>query len=144
MNDWHLLENIHFLIGKSQTTRIAIRRIIKDTLDILLIHNSNLRPIYKERNEKIIGLYGISKELSNLFVFDLDNNIFIYSSKDKDFYKPIKRNNILIYILFLILLEYTDSQAILSSGDRTCNYLLFSKVGFKLFDGLKIIKNNKK
>ena len=37
--------------------------------------------------DKIIQKYGIDKELTNLFIFELENNIFIYSSKDKDFYK---------------------------------------------------------
>ena len=136
--------NIQFLIGRSNTTKLALKRIVRDTVDLLLLHNEMLKKIYKERNEKIISIYGITRELTNLFVFELDNNIFVYSSKDKDFKKPIKRNNIIIYLLFLTILEYTDSQILFTTGDRTCNYYLFSKYGFQLFNNLKIIKNDKR
>lgn len=135
--------NVQFLVNKSSNaTKVAIKRIIKDTIDLLIIHNRNLEKIYKGRNEIITQRYGIDKESSNLFVFELENSIFIYSSKDKDYYKPIKRNNILTYILFFTLLEYTDSQTLFASGDRTCNYYLFSKFGFQMFANLKIIKND--
>jgi hypothetical protein len=135
--------NVHFLMDKRiHTTKVAIKRIIKSTIDLLNIHSKNMEKIYKNRNENMIQKYGIDKELTNLFFFELENNIFIYSSKDKDYYKPIKRNNILTCVLFLILMEYSDTQTIFASGDRTCNYYLFSKYGFNLFADLKIIKNN--
>ena len=53
------------------------------------------------RKEKASKTYGISKELSSLFAFPLDNTIFIYSSKEKDQYRILKYNNIIIfYFLF--------------------------------------------
>jgi hypothetical protein len=135
--------NLYFLLEKTVRQKNAIKlRIIKDTIDTIILHNKNLNNIYKERSEKIVAKYGV-KELSNLFVFPLDNNIFIYSSKDKDHYKPIKRNNILSYIIFFVILELTDSQILYLGGDKLCNFYTFSKIGYKLFDGINIIKNNK-
>ena len=135
--------NIFTLVEKSTRVRNPTKlRLIKDCVDLNLIHNKNLDPIYKERNKKITSLYGIDKELSNLFIFELDNSIFVYSSKDKDYYKDLKRNNILVYIIFLAIIELTDSQVIYMGGDKLCNYLLFTKFGLKLFEGLKIITNN--
>lgn len=137
------ISNMHFLLEKSARQKNPIKlRIIKDSIDIVLLHNKNLQPIYKERTEKINARYGVNKELSNLFIFELDNNIFVYSSKDKDYYKPIKRNNIITYIVILIILELTDTQIIYMGGDKICNFYTFSKVGYRLFDDLKIIKNN--
>ena len=136
------IAGISTLIGASTTIRMRVRRIVKDTIDLLLVHNSNLKNIYKERSDKI-SAYGLNKELTNLFVFELDNNIFVYSSKDKDFYKPIKRNNILIYILFFIILELTDSQLYFMTGDKICNYYLFSRVGISWFQDILIRRNNK-
>ena len=135
------IAGINSLIGNSTTIKTRVRRIVKDTIDLLLIHNSNLKNIYKERSDKI-SAYGLSKDLSNLFVFELDNSIFYYDSKDKDFYKPIKRNNIIIYILFFIILELTDSQLYHMTGDKICNYYLFSKVGTTWFEDINILKNN--
>src|SRR5690606_208646 len=103
------IANINSLVGSSITIKSRIKRIVKDAIDLILIHNYNLKNIYKERSEKISS-YGLSKELSNLFVFELDNNIFVYSSKDKDYYKPIKKNNILMYIILFMMLELSDSQ----------------------------------
>lgn len=135
------ITNMTFLIGTTTTVRMRIRKIVKDSIDLLLIHNSNMKNIYKERNEKI-SKYGLNKDLSNFFVFELDNNIFVYSSKDKDFYKPIKRNNILIYIIFLLILEISDSQILYMTGDKICNYYLYSKYATTWFDGIYIKKNN--
>ena len=135
------ISNINSLTGTSYTIKARIKKVVKDSIDLILIHNSNLKNIYKERSEKI-SQYGLNRDLSNLFIFDLDNSIFIYSSKDKDFYKPIKRNNIIIYILFLIILELSDSQLLYMTGDKICNYYLFSKYGINWFNDILIRKNN--
>ena len=135
------ITNAQFLIGKSYIVRIAIKRIVKDIIDLLLIHNDLMRESYRDRNEKIINKYGINKDLTNFFIFPLDNSIFTYSSKEKDYYKPIKRNNILLYVVFLILIEYSETQILFASGDKTCNYYLYSKYGRNLFDNIKILKN---
>jgi hypothetical protein len=138
------ISNIQFLLEKSARQKNPIKsRIIRDSLDMVLLHNSMMKETYKDRSERVIQKYGINKELTNFFVFELDNNIFIYSSKDKDYYKPIKRNNVLVYILLTMLLEFNESHLIYLIGDKTCNYYLFSKYGLQLFDNLKIIKNNK-
>lgn len=130
---------INTLIGSSNSIRIKIRQIIKDTIDLLLIHNVNLKQTYKQRSENLAS-YGVNKDFTNLFVFELDNSIFVYSSKDKDYYKSIKKNNIYIYIIFFILLELSDTQIYYMMGDKICNYHLFSKFGANLFDKLYIKK----
>lgn len=135
--------NINTLTGTSTVIKSRIKRIVKDTIDLLLIHNVNLKNIYKERSDKI-SVYGLNKELSNLFVFELDNSIFVYSSKDKDYYKPIKRNNIYVYMMFLIILELNDTQLFYMTGDKICNYYLFSKYGINWFNDILIRKNNQK
>ena len=135
------IANINTLSGSSSIIKSRVKKIVKDVIDLLLVHNLNLKNIYKERNEKI-SVYGLSKELSNLFIFELENSIFVYSSKDKDFYKQIKRNNITAYLLFLIILELNDSQIFYMIGDKICNYYLFSKYGINWFNGIHIRKNN--
>lgn len=131
--------NMTYFIG----VKTRRRAIVKDTIDLLLLHNRNLKDVYKNRNEKVHSLYGIDKELTNLFVFELENSIFFYSSKDKDFFKKIKQNNVLIYILFLMVLELNDAHIMAMVGDKICNYYFFEKYGQALFNNMKIIKNNK-
>jgi hypothetical protein len=132
---------INSLVGASNAIKIRIRQIIKDTIDLLLVHNINLKQTFKQRSENL-HLYGINKDYTNLFTFELENNLFVYSSQDKDYYKSIKKNNIYIYLIFFILLELSETQVIYMMGDKICNYYLFTKYGSNLFDGLNIKKGN--
>jgi len=133
--------NINTLHGTSATIKGRIKRVVKDAIDLILIHNTNLKPIYNERRETLVK-YGINKNLSNFFIFELDNNIFVYSTKDKDKFKPIKRNNIVTYLLFLIIIELSDTQIYYMTGDKICNYFVFEKYGIAWFNDIKIRKNN--
>lgn len=138
------VSKVYFLLEKSARQRNPIKTmLVKNTIDLLIIHNKIMGSRYKDRKEKITQQYGIPKELSNFFVFPLDNSIFVYSSKDKDYYKPIKRNNILAYIFFLMIIELNESQIVYLTGDKTCNYYLFAKYGYQMFNNIKIRKNNK-
>jgi len=134
--------NIPHLIGETATIKWRRQSIVKDVIDLLLIHNKIMKKIYRTRRNKLESTYGIISGMSNLFFFPLENNIFKYSTKDKDIRKNIKRNNVLIYIIFLIILELSNSQIIYMGGDKICNYHLFEKFGYSLFNNLKIIYNN--
>ena len=134
---------LSIFIGNTTTIKWRRRAIIKDAIDLLLIHNNKLKKNYKDRIENVIKNYGITRDATNLFAFELDNSIFIYSSKDKDYYKEIKQNNVLIYILFLVMMELNDGQILSMSGDKTCNFYWFEKYTHILFENLKIRKNDK-
>lgn len=138
-----LISNIPYFMGTSPTIKSRRKLVIKDTIDIVLNNNVVLKKFYKERNESVSKTYGIVN--SNLFVFDLDNSIFIFSSKDKDYLKPIKQNNILGYIMFLMMLELNESQISYINSDKKgfCNFQVFDKVYTSLFENIKIRKNNK-
>ena len=139
------VSNFSHLAKNASGIKWKRRAIIKDAIDILLINNSKLKTTHKERNEFATKNYNISRDLSDLFVFELDNSIFVFSSKDKDQYKPIKQNNILAYIIFLIILDINDSHVPFIGGDKKglCNFSVFEKVLYPLFGGLKIRINNK-
>jgi hypothetical protein len=137
------VSNIYTLTGTTKTIKSRIHVIVKNVIDLITIHNANLKFVYKERIEKIKNKYNINKDLTNLFYFELDNSIFVYSSKDKDYFKIIKRNNILAYSILLILLELSDSQLLYFSGDKICNIDTFEKYGHKWFSDISIITNNK-
>lgn len=138
-----VIANIPYFMGSSLSIKWRRKAVIKDVIDLLLLNNSLLKNNFKERNELATKIYGISRDLSNLFVFDLDNDIFKYSSKEKDYYKPIKQNNVLAYIVILLILEINDSQLTFMTGDKKglCNFPIYDKYGHVLFDGLKIRKN---
>jgi hypothetical protein len=135
--------NIPAYIGNLFNIRIKRKNITKDLLDVVIDNNYFLKKNIKERSEHITKNFGISRELSNLFVFELENNIFVFSSKEKDYYKSIKYNNILAYLIILMCLDINDSQLSFMTGDKKglCNIHVFDKYGHVLFDNLRIIKN---
>jgi hypothetical protein len=140
-----LITNIPYFIGFNYTIRSRRKLLVKDCIDIIIQNNIKLKKHIKQYNELSTQTYGIRKELSNLFVFELENGIFIFSSKDKDFYKPIKQNNVLAYLIFLIMLELNETQIGFIGSDKKgfCNFAVFDKVYVNIFQGLKLKKNNK-
>ena len=136
--------NIPFLMGHSTTQRIKRNTMVKDAIDLILLNNSYLnKRDMKQRAERASNLYGIDRDLTNLFKFEFDNSIFIYTSDDKDYYKFLKYNNVIAYVIFLILLELNENQISIIASDRICNYSLYEKFGEKTMGDLKIRFNNK-
>lgn len=135
--------NFQGLFGSSYTNRSKRKNIIKDTLDLVINHNAYLKKSsYLTNRDKFIKLFGINKNISNLYIFELENNIFIYSSKDKDFYKSIKFNNVISYIIILLFLEINDTQILsLFGNDKLCGYFTYKKIGYTLFENINIITN---
>ena len=126
----------------SDSARFKRRLIIKDSIDIMLLNNKLLKPIFKQRNSQITSLYGINKDLTNLFTFELSADIFVFTSKETDVYKPIKKNNIISYLLYLIILEIDESNVMYMLGDKKlCNFVIFKKHAFSIFDNLNLIIN---
>jgi hypothetical protein len=138
-----IINNIPAYIGNMFNIRIKRKNISKDLIDLAIDNNHFLKKNLKERNELATKAYHVSRELSNLFVFDFENSIFLFSSKEKDYYKNIKYNNILAYIIILLCLDVNESQLSFMTGDKKglCNISVFNKYGHVLFDNLKILKN---
>ena len=90
---------------------------------------------------EIVPLY-FCDDMSNLSAV---GKSLIISSKDKDFLKPVKQNNILGYIMFIMMLELNDSQISYINSDKKgfCNFQIFDKIYTSLFENLKFRKNNK-
>jgi hypothetical protein len=140
-----LISGIPYFVGSNPTVKSRRKLLVKDAIDIIIANNYILKKNLKDRNELSAKLYGINRNYSNIFSFDIDNSIFIFSSKDKDYLKPIKQNNVLAYIMILIMLELNESQITYFNNDKKglCNFVIFDKVYHGLFEGLKIRKNNK-
>lgn len=138
------ITNFVSYMGSNNVVKLKKKQMIKNIIDFTLLHNNNLKSKLniKDRNINAVKLYGINRDLSNFFIFTLEDNIFTYS-KDKDVYKPIKYNNILIYLIIYFILEINPSNLHYMMGDKksVCNYSMFEKHKLTLFDGLKIITN---
>lgn len=135
--------NFQGLIGSSYTSRSKRKNVVKDTLDVVMIHNNYLKKsAYLSNRDKYIQEFGINGVISNLYIFELENNVFVYSSKDKDWYKTKKFNNIITYILILLIVDINDTQVqALNSNDKMCSYFVYKKIAHTLFDKINIIVN---
>lgn len=134
--------NFQGLTGISYSSRSKRKNIIKNTLDTILVHNNYLKKSsYTTTRDKFTKIFGINKNISNLYVFELENSIFMYSSKSKDFYKFLKINNVMSIIIILMILEITDTQILSLSNDKICGYFIYKKIGHTLFESMNIIVN---
>jgi len=130
-------------VGNTPVIKLRRKMIIKDVIDLILIHTDWLRKQPKDRIEQYSKKYGINKDLTNLFFFELKDEIFLTSSLDTDYYKLIKYNNIMAYLMLIIITEMNSGQILSLKEDKRYNYFLFQKIGEILFDNLFLRKNQK-
>lgn len=130
-------------IGNTPVIKLRRKMVIKDVIDLVLIHTEWLRNQPKDRIEQFSKKYGINKDLTNLFFFELKDEIFLTSSTDTDYYKLIKYNNIMAYLILIILTEMNSGQILSLREDKRYNFLFFQKIGNSLFDDLFIRINQK-
>lgn len=136
---------ISYFVGTGTTIKWRRKAIIKNTIDMVMLNNVMMTKKKRERDEFKEKLYGVSR-LSNLFTFTLENNIFQLSTKDKDReqYKMIKKNNIIVYMMIYMILELNESHLLffLSDKKNMADIKIFNVVYPQLFGGLRIKKNN--
>lgn len=137
------MADISYYLGNDTTTKLHRKLVIKDTIDLILLHTDYLRKQPKNRIELAVNKYNISKNLTNLFFFELKNEIFKTSSTDTDYYKLIKYNNVIVYLLLIIITELNPGQILNLKNDKRCNYFFYSKIGDTLFKNLYLRLNDK-
>ena len=132
-------------LGNTPVIKLHRKTIIKDTIDLVLLHSEYLKNQPKDRVVIAGTRFGINKNLTNLFFFELKDEIFLTSSTDTDYYKKIKYNNVLAYFIFILIIELNPGQILGLKDDKLCNYFFYSKVAQSLFDGLfiRINQNDK-
>ena len=96
---------------------------------MILLHTKYLKQQQKDRISKAVDKYGISKDLTNLFFFELSDKIFLTSSEETDYYKLIKFNNVIAYIVLILMADINTGMILSLKNDKRCNYFLYSKVG---------------
>ena len=136
------MDIISFL-GNSPSSKIKRKMIIKDVIDLILIHTEWLKVQPKDRIEQYSKKYGIGKDLTNLFFFELKDEIFLTSSTDTDKYKIIKYNNIIAYLICIMITELNSGQLLNLRDDKKINYFFFQKIGNTLFSNLFLRMNQK-
>jgi hypothetical protein len=136
--------NFDNYIGANINSKKNRNEITKEVIDFINIHNNTLRlnnfNKRRQREKNAYIEYGINSDLSNYFLFKLENDIFRFSSDDTDKYKKIKINNIFIVIIFSFMIRLSYNTFInVPSNDKYCNYYFYDKFSDIIFKDIKII-----
>lgn len=137
------LLNISIYTGNTPVVKLRRKMIIKDTIDMILLHTDWLK---KQQNDRIINYskkYGINKEFTKLFFFELKDDIFLTKADDTDYYKQIKYNNIIGYLIYNIVCDINMEQINNFKPDKLYNIVLFNNIKKELFENLLIRINQK-
>ena len=135
------LVDLNYYLGNLPVIKLRRTTIIKDVIDIILIHTKYLKEQPKDRIVKGNEKYGINKELTNLFFFELNDKIFLTSSEDTDYYKLIKFNNVIAYIVLMIIIDMNSGMILTLKNNKKCNFFLYSNIGKNLFNNIYLILN---
>jgi len=139
------INNFNIYIGNEAVNKMRRQDIIKQVIDIIIIHDKTLRT--KNMNKRIREIkafqnYGINSQYSSFFIFPIDNEIFKFSSDEVDKFKKIKINNIISYILFFMMIDMNTTHINILDFDKSCNIIIFDKIYKTYFKDLKIINKN--
>ena len=129
-------------LGNDIIIKSRRKMLIKDIIDIILIHTNWLKN--HQKNISYYKNFGINKELTTLFHFELKDDIFIINTSNVDHYKIIKYNNIIVYIMFMLIIELNEGQIIFIKNNKIFNYKLFLKIQHSLFNNLFLRLNKDK
>ncbi len=135
--------NLQYYIGNTPTIKLRRKMVIKDVIDMVLLHTAYLKNQPKNRIELAVESYGIAKDFTNLFFFELKDDIFLTSSMDTDYYKQIKYNNILAYIILMLISDINTGQILSFKDDKFCNFFIFSQIRESVFGKLFLRLNDK-
>ena len=128
--------NLSAYLGGTPIQRLRRRTIIKDVIDMILNHTEFLKDEPKNRMEIASKEFGIS--ISNLFFFKFEDDIFLTSSQDTDKFKKIKYNNVLSYMILMIISEINVGQILGLKTDKRCNFYVYNNIKNNLFNNIKI------
>lgn len=136
--------NLERFIGATTFKNYERKYIIKDVIDLFLVTQEYKILKTTERTNYIEKTYKINKNLTELFFFDLEDDIFLIDSKSIDKFKIRKQNNVLIYLLFILILELNDDNIANLSVSEKYNYIIFNQFKERLFGNVYLRLDEKR
>jgi len=131
--------NLSEYMGNTPSSILKRRETIRIIIDFLLSSQEMRSKDPKEFDAEINELESISgSKYSEYFAFPVENDIFVYSSRDTDKFKRKKYNTILIHIATIMILELNSSSIIYFNTDKIINITVFEKYGMSTLENLKL------
>lgn len=147
INRFSFITGTNMLVGSNSKVKQKRKALVKNIIDIILKHNDVILKKKQSEEERLNFFsknFNINKELDGLYFFELDDNIFNFSSVPSDTnlqLNRIKYNNVLLYFILIFITELTGIQISMMSSDKIANIYTFHKYGNNLFGNLLIKKN---
>jgi len=135
--------NLGEYMGITPPSVLKRRETIRNLLDILL-SSQEIRskdPSNFDREVKILE-EAVGAKYSEYFAFPVENDIFVFSSRDTDKFKRSKYNTILTHIAVLMILDMSIGSIKFFNTDKLINITIFDKYGLNTLDNLKLRINN--
>lgn len=139
------INNLNFYTGNEPIVKLRREEIIKNIIDLIEIHEKTLKVKNMsnlERQTNANRKYGINTKYTNFFIFPLTNDLFKSSSEEKDKFKKIKLNSIIVYILLFMILDLNKSQIVMFDFNKICNIFIYEKIKNILFSDFKLLIDN--
>lgn len=139
-----LITNTNMLTGSSVGNKIRRTAFIKTVIDIIIKHsNYNLqkRQSRDDQTKVFSKRFGIDEKFDILDFFEFNDHIFDSNDIINEAINKIKRNIVLLYIMFIFIIEIISTQVIGMSYDRTLNVYSYEKISSRLFSDLYIKKS---
>lgn len=128
--------NIDRFIGATTFKNMERKYMIKDVIDLFNITKNYKHLKTIERKENAEKQFRINKSLTELFFFELDDDIFKIDANSIDKFKIIKQNNVLIYLILILILELNNDNIAKLSVNEYYNYVIFNHFKEKLFGNM--------
>lgn len=139
------INNLNIYTGNEPIVKLRREEIIKNIIDLIILHEKTLKVKNMsnlERQQYANRKFGINNNYTNFFIFPLTNDLFKSSSEEKDKFKKIKLNTIIVYIILFMILDINNSQILMLEFNKVCNNFIYEKVKNILFSEIKIITDD--
>ena len=138
-----MILNLQSIVGFDFSARSRRKLFIKNTIDIVTNQtNYSRKTNYNSSRNETLKKYGFNDfNMYSYSVFDFDNTIFVYSSKDEDLFKRQKYNTVMTHFIILLILDLNETQIYNLAVTKLFNFKSFLDVKDKVFKNFKIIIN---
>ena len=131
--------NLGEYMGNTPPCILKRRETIRNLLDILL-SSQELRSRNPSEFDKEVNILeeAVGAKYSEYFAFPVENDIFVFSSRDTDKFKRSKYNTILTHVVVLMILDMSIGSIRFFNTDKLINITIFDKYGLNTLDNLKL------
>jgi hypothetical protein len=133
--------NLTGFLGNAPEIILRKKTTVRNIIDMILIHSNYIKKLGENVKRKISETFNI--KLSSLIFFPLEDNIFVTKTDEIDKLKMLKYNNVLAYLVLMIITDLNAGMILSLKEDKRSNFYLFSSLMKNIFGEIQIRINEK-